>query len=349
MTVGTPGRKGIARLRGENNEGVLFLILLVLIAVMTMVNPVFFGVPTLFSVIRTSTVSLVFALGVLVVIISGGFDVSFPIIGIFSAYTTVVISRETGRDLGTVEAFAMAALIGTALGLINGAIIARFRLPTLIVTLGTQGIFWGFLLSFVGSTYIPNLPSGLAELSGATLMSYQAGRATSQLHVFVIPVVVLCLVMSWLLRRTIFGRSVYAIGGDIESARRIGIPVARTQLAIYGLMGLLASVAGVMYITMARMANPYDLVGSELDIIAAVVLGGAAVMGGRGSVLGTVLGVGLIAVIQSSLILMGVPGSWQRAAVGVLLIAGVTVQALGARRRRRRLPSELTSQEEVAA
>jgi simple sugar transport system permease protein len=140
----------------------------------------------------------------------------------------------------------------------------------------------------------------------------------------------------WLLRRTMFGRGVYALGGDSESARRAGFPVTKLQLTIYVLTGLLAGIAGMMHVTLSRNANPYELAGTELDIIAAVVLGGASILGGRGSVLGTVLGVLLISVIKNSLILMGVPGTWQRAAVGVLLVVGVTIRALGARRKARR-------------
>ena len=338
----------LGRLRGENNEGILLLILIVLVIGMSLVNPAFFSASTLFAVIRTSLVSLTFALGVLMVIVSGGFDVSFPVVAIFSAYTTVVLSQALEVDFGTLAAFSIAAVIGALLGLINGLIIALFRLPTLIVTLGTQGIFWGFLLAFIGSTYNPDIPSGLANLSTLNILTVQGTRAAANLHFFVIPVVILCFLVAWVLRRTMYGRAIYAIGGDVESARRVGIPVVRTQVLIYVVMGVLAAVGGIMYITMARMANPYDLVGTELDVIAAVILGGAAVAGGRGSVSGTVIAVGLLSVIKSSLILMGVPGSWQKAAVGVLLLAGVTIQALSARRKRSG-PSELMSQEVVPA
>ena len=335
-------------LRGQNNEGILALTVLLLIIVMGTVNQDFLSMSTLFAIMRNSLVEMVFALGVLIVIISGGIDVSFPVIGIFAAYTSVMIAQNGGSDPSVIGAFAIAMVIGTLLGLINGGLIARFKLPTLIVTLGTQGIFRGVLLAYVGSKYIAELPRSLQGLSTTDLISIQQGSATTRMHVFIVPVVLLCLTIAWLLRRTMFGRGVYAIGGDAESARRAGFSVQRIQVAIYALVGLLAGIAGMMHVTLSRNANPYELAGTELDVIAAVVLGGASILGGRGSVLGTVLGVLLISVIKNSLILMGVPGTWQRAAVGILLIAGISVQAVGTRRKARRRTSELDPSEATA-
>lgn len=341
-------RSRLAALRGPNNEGILALTLAVLVVVMGVVNSDFLTVSTLFSVLRNSLVPMVFALGVLIVIISGGIDVSFPVIGIFAAYTTVVLTQEGSFDPGVVGVFVIAVLLGTLLGLVNGGLIASFRLPTLIVTLGTQGVFRGVLLAYVGSRYIAELPDSMSRMSTADLVSLDANGTSTRLHMFVVPVAVLAVLVHLLLSRTMFGRGVYALGGDAEAARRAGFPVKRLQVVIYALVGALAGVAGTIYVSLSRSANPYELAGTELDIIAAVVLGGASILGGRGSVLGTVIGVLLISVIKNSLILMGVPGTWQRAAVGILLIAGVSIQALSARRKSRRRPHELDEAEAIA-
>jgi simple sugar transport system permease protein len=320
------------RLRGRNNEGVLLVTLLGLVVVMSLANPVFFSVPTFFAILRSAIVPLIFALGVLLVIISGGIDVSFAAIAVFAAYSTVRFAEGGSIDGGLVGAFAVALALGALLGLLNGAVIARFRLPTLIVTLGTQTIFKGVLFTYVGSRYIADLPPSMASLSTTNLLEVTTGTGSAYLHAMVIPAVLLAVLLAWVLRSTMFGRSVYAIGGDLEAARRAGFRVVRTQVLIYVAVGMMAAVGGMAHMIMGRSASPQDLVGGELDIIAAVVLGGASIFGGRGSVLGTVLGVLLVQVINNSLILAGVPSAWQRAAVGVLLLAGVGVQALAARR-----------------
>lgn len=322
----------MSRLRGSNNEGVLVLILLVLCVGMSVANPSFFSVSTLFAVVRSSIVPLILALGVLVVIISGGIDVSFAAIAVFAAYSTVLLASSGSLPFGIVGVVVVALLIGAALGSFNGAVIARFRLSTLIVTLGTQGIIIGVLLTYVGARYVANLPSSMAAFSATNLLDLTIGGRRTALSAMVVPAVLLCLLVAWLLRWTMFGRAVYAIGGDAEAARRAGFTVVRTQVTVYVLVGMMAALAGVIFMIMGRSASPQDLVGGELDIIAAVVLGGASIFGGRGSVLGTTLGVLLVQVINNSLILAGVPSAWQRTAVGLLLIIGVGVQAVAARR-----------------
>ena len=345
---GFPDR--LQRYRGSNNEGILAVVLVVLVVAMSVANPAFFTLPTAFSILRSSIVPLIFALGVLMVIISGGIDVSFAAIAVFAAYTTVQTLHGGGPDLGLIGAFVIALLIGASLGAINGFLIAKFRLPTLIVTLGTQGIFKGALLTYVGSRYIADLPGPMAQVSTTNLIEVTAPTGSAYLHVMVVPAILMAVVLAGVLRRTMFGRSIYAIGGDVEAARRAGIRVMRTQISVYVIAGAMAAVGGMIYMIMGRSASPQVLVGSELDIIAAVVLGGASIFGGRGSVLGTVLGVLLVQVIYNSLILAGVPSAWQRTAVGLLLVIGVGIQAVAARRAARpRAKKEVHHMQEVAA
>lgn len=324
----------LPRIGRMSNELVLASIILVLVIVMCAVNPAFFSVHTLFSILRSALVPMVFALAVLFVIISGGIDVSFAAIGIFAAYTTVSLAQGGSLDFGLIGILAFAIVIGGALGFVNGIVIARFRLPTLIVTLATQGIFKGVLLAYIGSKYIAELPDGISWLSTANLISIESTRA--YLPMLIVPVVLLVIGAAFVLRRTMFGRGIYAMGGDLEGARRAGFPVVRLQVMLYVLVGAVAAIGGLIHVVLGRSANPQDLVGTELDVIAAVVLGGASIFGGRGTVTGTVLGVLLVQIINNSLILMGVPTAWQRAAVGFLLVIGVGIQAVMARRASRR-------------
>ncbi|UWX97362.1 ABC transporter permease [Arthrobacter zhaoxinii] len=327
----------LRRLRGTNNEGVLALVLLGLVVAMSIANPTFFSLNTAFSILRSAIVPIVFALGVLIVIITGGIDVSFAAIAIFAGYSTVTFCLATGFDPGLLGIVFIAVFVGALLGLINGIVIARFSLPTLIVTLGTQGIFFGAMYTYVGATYFADLPGSMAALATSNLVDVSTSDGRAYLHVLVIPVLLLCVFVAWTLKRTMFGRSLYAIGGDTEAARRAGFRVKQTQIWVYVAVGALAAIAGVCHIVLSRSANPRDLVGGELDIIAAVVLGGASIFGGRGSVIGTVLGVVLIQVIKNSLLLVGVPSAWLRTSVGVLLVLGVGIQAITARRKSRRI------------
>ncbi|MCR2824255.1 ABC transporter permease [Microbacterium sp. zg.Y909] len=334
----------LRRLRGPNNEGVLAAVIIVVVIAMSIASPVFFSPGTFFGLARSSLVPLIFALGVLLVMISGGIDVSFPAIAIFAAYTTVSWSSQASFDPTLVGVFAIAIAIGALWGLLNGVVIARFRLPTLIVTLGTQGIVRGILLTYIGSAYISaaKLPDSVSVAGDAHLLDVPGA---GYLHGMLVPVVMMTVLVWWMLKYSAFGRSIFAIGGDIEAARRVGIKVVRTQVLLYVLVGALAAFGGVVAVILGKNANPQSLVGTELDIIAAVVLGGASIFGGRGSVLGTVLGVVLVQLINNNLVLIGIPSTWQRAAVGVLLIIGVSIQALTAMRARK---TPVLLEEEVA-
>lgn len=327
-------RKGL-KLFGSPNEIFLIIAIAVLSLVIGLSNSVFFSIATPFDLLRSSLIEILFALGLLIVLVSGGIDISFPIVGIFAGYTTVVIMLNLGLDTYSLWIpLVLAAIVGAILGSVNALLIAGFGLPTLIATLGTTGMFRGFLLSYIGSVYIANIPLGLDQFSTADLISIQTGSGTlARLHVLVIPIVILAIAIAFMMRRTMFGRTVFAIGGNEESARRMGMNVRWTKARIYILVGAISGVAGILYISLQRKADPYDLAGTELEIIAAVVLGGASIMGGYGTVTGTILGVLLINLIKDNLILLGIPGSWQRAAIGLMLLIGVMSQAISDKRR----------------
>jgi simple sugar transport system permease protein len=319
----------------RRNETVLIIAIIVFSLVIGSRSQEFFTLANLFDIFRSSFVQLLFALGVLIVIISGGIDVSFPIVGIFAGYTAVIIMQKfelNGESL--LIPITLAILIGVLLGGINAVAIAGFGIPTLIATLGTAGIFRGVMLSFIGASFISDIPIGLDQFSTSDLLKFESEAGTLvRLHVLIIPVTIITVLIALMLSRTLFGRSIYALGGGEEPTRRLGISVKHTKTKIYMLAGGLSGLAGILYVSLQRKANPYDLAGSELDVIAAVVLGGASIMGGYGTVFGTVLGVLFINMIKNNLVLLGVSSSWQRAAVGVLLVIGITIQAISENRK----------------
>lgn len=333
----------------RRSETILIIVIIILSLVIGIKSPSFFSVASVFDIFRSSIVQLIFALGVLIVIVSGGIDISFPTIGIFSGYTAVVFMQKFELNPSSLLIpVAMSVTIGILLGAVNALFIAGFGIPTLIATLGTAGIFRGCLLSFVGITFISEIPIGLDNFATADLIKIESTTAPlARLHILIIPITLLAIGVSFLLTKTMFGRSVYALGGGSESARRLGISTRRIQAKIYMLVGGLSGFAGILFVSLQRKASPYDLASSELDVIAAVVLGGASIMGGYGTVFGTVLGVLLINLIKGNLILLGVSSSWQRAAVGVLLIIGITVQAINETKKVRK--RRVSTNDEVVA
>lgn len=331
------------------NEFLVLMTIIVLIVVISAINPAaFLTLANLFRILRSSIVIGIFAMGVLIVLISGGIDVSFPAIAVFALYATVsimfnlgvqdallaVFPETTAYLLAFVVALILGALIGMILGAINAFFIAQFNLPTLIVTLGTLNAFRGFLLFFVGTLILrEEIPQGMVELSRTNLLSISPPeQRTANLNISILILVAVTVLVWFLLRYTTLGRGIYAIGGDREAAARAGFNIRRIQYFIYIFVGVLAGIGGIVFGSLARQANPFDIVGTELDVIAAVVLGGASVSGGRGTVIGTLLGVLLITLVSSSLVIVGIPSEWQKVVVGVLIIIGVAVPALQNRR-----------------
>lgn len=312
----------------KQNEFLVALTIVALSIIIGLINPIFFSVENLFDLLRSAIVTGILALGVLIVIISGGIDVSFTAITVFCMYVTVKILNGIGFQGSVLVAFLVSIVIGLILGLINASLISMFKLPTLIVTLGTQSLFRGFLLFFVGSVIIRNMPPGMAEFGKANLVTLTTSNgALTSLHSAILILVAVIIGVWFLLKYTMLGRGIYALGGAPEAAERAGFNITAIQFFIYAFVGVLAGIAGIVYGALNRQADAFRLVGSELDVIAAVVLGGAQLTGGRGSVIGTLLGVALVVIMNNSLILVGIPSDWQRVVIGVVILIGVGIPA----------------------
>jgi len=303
--------------------------------------PSFFTLGNLFDLLRASIVLGIFAIGVLVVLVSGGIDVSFTAIAAFSMYTTTLYLTQSGFDGHWILAFGISMLIGLGLGLINAFFIGVFRLPTMIVTLGTLSLFRGFMLAWIGSRLISQLPSSMREFSRTNLFRFTSDDGViHSLPIAILFLVGVVLITWFILNRTMLGRAIYAMGGSTVAAERAGFSITWLQVFVYAYVGALAGLAGIIHASMARVANPSDLVGLELTVIAAVVLGGARLTGGHGSILGTLLGVALIVIISNSLVVLGVPSYWQRVVIGLLILLGTGIPAYQARRAQRHMYSD---------
>ncbi|MDX7953493.1 ABC transporter permease [Lichenihabitans sp. Uapishka_5] len=315
-------RRTLSRL-AASPQGIMLATGIVLAIAFSIINPVFLSAPNLVDLLRNSIVTGIFAIGVLIVLASGGIDVSFTAIGAFSLYATTKLLIVSGIHPPMVAIFAIGIAIGVALGLVNGLLIGLLGLPTLIVTLATLSLFRGALLTFVGTLYYGTIPAEMVAYSRQPLLAFHlaSGRIV-QLPMAFLNLVLVATLVALILSGTMFGRKIYALGGSEEAAERIGINVRRVKLAIFMLAGGIAGLAGVTHVTLMRIANPFDLVGSELNVIAAVVLGGARITGGHGTVSGTIIGVLVITIINSSLLLIGVPTYWQRLVVGALILLG---------------------------
>jgi simple sugar transport system permease protein len=315
------------------NETLVALVILGFCIVATLSDPNFFSVTTLSDLVRASIVLGILAVAAMLVLVSGGIDVSFTAVAVSAMYMTTVFTLAWWPEMPWPLIFLLSVGIGACLGAINGIFIAGFGLPTLIVTLGTLSVFRGFLLTFVGSQRISALPPEMRDFSRMMIARGTTEGGSFYALPWAFAFLVGAVVLTWfILHRTMLGRSIYALGGSVESARRIGINVRRTQFFVYVYVGALAGLAGIIHGAMSRMADPFSLVGQELSVIAAVVLGGARLIGGYGTLTGTLLGVALIVLVQNSLIVIGIPSTWQAVTIGLLILIGTGVPAWQAKR-----------------
>ncbi|XMB66011.1 ABC transporter permease [Mycoplasmatota bacterium zrk1] len=319
------------------NELFLLGVLVIICGVFTSINPNFLSVTNFLNITKNSIEIGIYAIGVLLILISGGIDISFMAVSVFSMYATVKFSLLINPDMHILFIFLISGIIGSTLGLINGYIISKFNLPAFIVTLGTSKIFVGILQAYIGAKQIGSrdLPIGMKSYSSLNLFEYVSDNGIVYgLHSATLILIVILVLAWYVLKYTQFGRNIYAIGGDRISAKRVGINIMKTNLIAFALVGALAGVTGIIHSSFVMLASPFDLIDKELNVIAAVVLGGASIFGGKGTVLGTLIGVVIIVIINSSLILLGIPSFWQKVVVGVIIIVSVSLQALRERNRR---------------
>lgn len=315
-------------------------ILLMLMAVSVLIasrSDAFLRPDNLLDLLKNNAVLGILALGMTLVIITGGIDVSVSAV---IAALTVIIGKfmvTYGGNLFLV--FLVAIGCGVIMGAINGTLVARAKIPAIVVTLGTMSIINGLMLYYTNGTWINAIPEWFIKFGQITLFQIPDGAGGTVGIPIQVIIFLAMAVLTWaILKYTLVGRSIYAFGGNPVSALRVGIKLERTLTFVYAYMGFLAGVAAVTHTSIMRQVDPNAFMGFELQVIAAVVVGGANIMGGSGSVFGTIVGVLFLAVINNGLILTHIPTFWQKIIIGAIILAAVSFDVIQRRRVEQSLP-----------
>lgn len=321
-------KKGLKKLT-KRNEPYIFLVVLALALLIQFRSGQFFTGNNLVDIASAMVVPGLFAVGTFMVILSGGIDVSFPALASLTSYATTKMLLDAGYTGGIWLPILISLALGAALGAFNGYFIGFLGLPALIVTLGTSSVFKGVMQGALNSVQLATIPPGMQAFGTSSLFvaSNPLSGLTSRMPVAFLVFVAVLLVSFLVLRYTFLGRGIYAIGGNEVSAHRAGFNTRRTKFLLYVFVGMMASLAGLIRTCMMQQNHPTNMLGMEMNIIAGVVLGGTAITGGTGSLIGCMLGTLLIVIVENSMILIGIPTIWKSVFVGALIIIGTGVSA----------------------
>ena len=303
----------------------IFLVLVGMIAVFSILQfEQFFTVSNARNIATDAAVLLVVATGLTYVIITAGIDLSVGSVLVFSSVVSARAMNAVGGG-DTWGVIIVGILVGLAAGIgwgiLNGFLVAKAKIPSFIVTLGTLGMALGAALLITGGVDERDVPFKLVETIGT-------GRLFDQIPYLVLIAAVIALVFGIILAQTRFGRYTYAIGSNEEGVRRAGVNVDRHLIKVYALCGALAGLAGAL--SLARFGTT-SIAGNttlNLDAIAAIVIGGTSLFGGVGTIIGTVVGVFIPAVLRNGFVIVGVQPFWQQVAVGAVLIIAVYIDQL---------------------
>ncbi|HBT0302457.1 TPA: autoinducer 2 ABC transporter permease LsrC [Klebsiella pneumoniae] len=296
----------------KNRELSAFFAIVALFVVLVALNPAYFSLQTLAMIFASSQILCLLALGATLVMLTRNIDVSVgSTVGLCAIAVGVALNN--GYGLATAIAFALA--IGALAGAFNGLLVVGLRIPAIVATLGTLGLYRGVMLLWTGGKWIEGLPDSLKSLSEPAFIG------VSPLGWLVLA---LLLAGGWLLSRTAFGRDFYAVGDNLAAARRLGVAVNRTRMLAFTLNGMLAACAGIVFAAQIGFVPNQTGSGLEMKAIAACVLGGISLLGGTGTLLGAFLGAFFLTQIDTVLVLFRLPAWWNDFIAGLVLL-GVLV------------------------
>jgi ribose transport system permease protein len=319
----TPGARsatGILRRVFQTRETSVLSGLIVLIIVMALASPYFLEPQNIFNVLRNMSTISIIAIGMTMVIITGGIDLSVGSVLAASAMLSARIMVQFGVNPWL--AFAVGLLFGALLGLVNGLIITKVRVTAFIATLGMMSVARGltyFFASGMQGTVASNMPMRDPGLS------FLGAGYVGPVPVPVIEAFIFVVIASLFLANMVLGRQIYAVGANEHAARLSGVDIDLVRLFCYTLTGLLAAYAGIMTAGLLSTAATNAGTGTELDVIAAAVIGGASLTGGEGTIYGAVIGAAIMAVIRNAFVLLGLPIYLQTVTIGVVIVLAVAL------------------------
>jgi simple sugar transport system permease protein len=300
------------------------------VVIFGIINPSIVTLASFYSLTRACIIPAVFSLSLMLVMVQGGIDMSFAAVGSFAGYSALYIFTQNGwMETHFLLLVGLSVVFGIALQLINWFLIAILNLQSFITTLATQTLLRGAMFAFVSTSYIYDFPRGMTKFS--TLFIARAAFPDGNeavLHISVFVVIVMYLLAHIILQYTMLGRSMYAIGDDVTAAQRAGIKVARVRFWVFVMAGIVCGIGGIFHDALSRASMPMagDIVGWELNNLAAVVLGIGVTKRAKGSVMGTLLGVIFLRFVGTNLIMLGIPSYWQQVISGIIIFIGIAVQ-----------------------
>lgn len=304
-------------------ELILFCLLIVFVVTIGLINPAFFSWGTLFDVLRNQTLNTLLAFGLLPIVILGGFDVSFVVVSSLATFLARVIMGYLNMDgIGTF--YLMSMITGAACGLLLGWTVNRFKLSIFDFSLGVTSLITGFLAM---ATTIGIQGGRIEAMKGWNmrwLMTVQSTVGRSGLHVSVLIVIAAAIIIHVFLRYTTWGRAMYAAGSDKSVAIRTGLDIGIIYMIAFAILGTMAAVAGVT--SSGLGAGSFG--GRYLTIYAMVIIGGASIHGGKGSVAGTLIGVLMVGLISQAMIYVRIPTAWMDFVFGALFLAFTLYQTI---------------------
>lgn len=322
----TPARKPAS---GAQQKLLAFASLIVLLVFFSVASPNFLQTSNILAILQATSVNGVLAIAATLVIITGGIDLSVGTLMTFCAVIAGVVLTYWGMPLplGVLAAIATGAICG----LISGSLVAKMKIPPFIATLGMMLILKGLSLVISGTKpiYFNDTPS-FPEISTGSLIGAIVPSVPVPNGVLIL--FVLALTIGYVLNRTVLGRYCFALGSNEEAVRLSGVNTDAWKIAIYALAGGICGIAGLIIASRLNSAQPALGLGYELDAIAAVVIGGTSLAGGRGSILGTMIGALIMAVLLNGLRIMSVAQEWQTVVTGLIIIAAVYADMLRRRR-----------------